>query len=80
MTLRRLSPAGEIHTPTTTYLWPNGGLLLILCDQRHGWLSYLVDEPPTKDKILQTGHRSWELPEHRPMLTMTRGAFKTYST
>ena len=43
-------------------------------------MSYLVDTPPTADRILQTGHRTWELPEHRPSLTLSRGAFKTYST
>lgn len=40
----------------------------------------MVDEPPTVDKLLQTGHRAWDMPEHRPMLTLSRGAFKTYST
>lgn len=43
-------------------------------------MSYLVDSPPTADRILQTGHRTWELPEHCPSLTLSRGAFKTYST
>ncbi|EAU30509.1 conserved hypothetical protein [Aspergillus terreus NIH2624] len=46
----------------------------------HAWISYMVDAPPTADKIMQTGVRSWELPEHRPNLTLSRGAFKTYST
>ncbi|KAG2017132.1 hypothetical protein GB937_005730 [Aspergillus fischeri] len=46
----------------------------------HAWLSYMVDAPPTQDKILQTGLRAWELPEHRPNLTLSRGAYKTYST
>lgn len=40
----------------------------------------MVDAPPTADKLMQAGHRVWELPEHRPNLTQTRGAFKTYST
>lgn len=40
----------------------------------------MVDAPPTADKIMQTGLRSWELPEHRPNLTLSRAAFKTYST
>ena len=40
----------------------------------------MVDKPPTEDPILQTGVRPWELPEHRPNLTATRAAFKTYST
>ncbi|KAL7650598.1 hypothetical protein ACMYSQ_010374 [Aspergillus niger] len=46
----------------------------------HAWISYMVDAPPTADKIMQTGVRSWELPEHRPNLTLSRAAFKTYST
>ncbi|KAJ5223585.1 hypothetical protein N7468_008127 [Penicillium chermesinum] len=46
----------------------------------HAWISYMVDAPPTTDKLMQTGHRAWELPEHRPNLTQTRGAFRTYST
>ncbi|KAE8446645.1 hypothetical protein EG329_011838 [Mollisiaceae sp. DMI_Dod_QoI] len=46
----------------------------------HAWISYMVDKPPTQDPILQTLVRSWELPEHRPNFTATRGAFKTYST
>ena len=45
----------------------------------HAWMSYMVDKPPTEDALLRTGQRSWEL-EHKPNLTMTRGAFKTYST
>lgn len=46
----------------------------------HAWLSYMVDAPPTQDKILQTGLRAWELPEHRPNPTLSRGAYKPYST
>ncbi|KAL2068180.1 hypothetical protein VTL71DRAFT_16278 [Oculimacula yallundae] len=46
----------------------------------HAWISYMVDKPPTEDPILQTQVRSWELPDHRPNFTQTRGAFKTYST
>jgi hypothetical protein len=40
----------------------------------------MVDTPPTTDKVMQSGVRSWELPEHRPNMTFSRGAFKTYST
>lgn len=40
----------------------------------------MVDAPPTQDKLLQTGLRHYEAAEHRPNLTQTRGAFKTYST
>ena len=46
----------------------------------HAWMSYLVDKPPTEDALLKTGQRSWEIPEHRPNLTASRAAFKTYST
>jgi hypothetical protein len=40
----------------------------------------MVDKPPTEDPILQTQVQPWELPEHRPNLTASRAAFKTYST
>lgn len=40
----------------------------------------MVDAPPTADKLLQPGQRTWEIPEHRPNLTFSRAAFKTYST
>ncbi|KUJ11695.1 NADH-ubiquinone oxidoreductase subunit B17.2 [Mollisia scopiformis] len=46
----------------------------------HAWISYMVDKPPTQDPILQTQVRPWELPDHRPNFTASRGAFKTYST
>ncbi|KAJ5628675.1 hypothetical protein N7490_010903 [Penicillium lividum] len=46
----------------------------------HAWISYMVDTPPTADKLLQPGLRHYESSEHRPNLTQTRGAFKTYST
>ncbi|KAG9236635.1 NADH-ubiquinone oxidoreductase subunit B17.2 [Amylocarpus encephaloides] len=46
----------------------------------HAWISYMVDKPPTQDALLETQVRAWELPEHRPNLTMSRSAFKTYST
>ncbi|KAJ5523472.1 NADH-ubiquinone oxidoreductase subunit B17.2 [Penicillium frequentans] len=46
----------------------------------HAWISYMVDAPPTQDKLLQTGLRHYEVAEHRPNLTQTRAAFKTYST
>ncbi|KAL8780662.1 MAG: hypothetical protein Q9194_000765, partial [Teloschistes cf. exilis] len=46
----------------------------------HAWMSYLVDKPPTEDAVLRTGQRVWELPEHRPNLTASRAAFRTYST
>lgn len=40
----------------------------------------MVDAPPTADKLLQPGLRHYESPEHRPNLTQTRAAFRTYST
>ncbi|KAI6250725.1 NADH dehydrogenase [ubiquinone] 1 alpha subcomplex subunit N7BM [Erysiphe necator] len=46
----------------------------------HAWISYMVDKPPTQDKLLHTKTKQWELPDHRPHPTSTRGAFKTYST
>ncbi|KAF4980835.1 hypothetical protein F66182_17201, partial [Fusarium sp. NRRL 66182] len=46
----------------------------------HAWLAYMVDAHPTTDKLLQTGDRPWELPEHRANLTLSRGAYKPYST
>ncbi|KAL1968971.1 hypothetical protein VTN77DRAFT_805 [Rasamsonia byssochlamydoides] len=46
----------------------------------HAWLAYMVDAPPTQDKILQTAVRKWELPELRPNMTLTRAAYKPYST
>ncbi|TVY28608.1 NADH dehydrogenase [ubiquinone] alpha subcomplex subunit [Lachnellula hyalina] len=46
----------------------------------HAWISYMVDKPPTQDPILKTQVRPWELPTHRPNLTFSRAAFKTYST
>lgn len=48
--------------------------------RRHAWMSYMVDKPPSVDKLLQREVRIWEPKEHRPVLTMTRSAFKTYST
>ncbi|KAL4928682.1 complex I NDUFA12 subunit family protein [Aspergillus undulatus] len=46
----------------------------------HAWISYMVDTPPTQDKLMELGKRNWELQEHRPTLTLSRAAFKTYST
>jgi hypothetical protein len=40
----------------------------------------MVDAPPFADKIMQTGVRHWELPDHRANPTLSRAAFKTYST
>ena len=49
-------------------------------ENRHAWMSYMVDKPPTEDPLLMAGVRPWELPEHRPTLTATRAAYKPYST
>ncbi|EOD50723.1 NADH:ubiquinone oxidoreductase 17.2kDa subunit [Neofusicoccum parvum] len=46
----------------------------------HAWMSYMVDKPPTEDKIMQRQLRAWEPKEHRPTLTWSRSGFKTYST
>ncbi|OJD23435.1 hypothetical protein ACJ73_05210 [Blastomyces percursus] len=46
----------------------------------HAWLAYMVDKPPTQDAILQASVRSWELLEHQPTMTLSRGAYKPYST
>lgn len=74
-----LSQAGE-EVPFTWRLScfiANEANLLV---KRHAWLSYMVDTPPNQDKILETGVRKWEPPEHRPNFTLTRAAYKTYST
>lgn len=67
-------------TETVVYVPRLSVVVLIRMLERHGWLHYMVDAPPTQDKILQTGLRPWEMPEHRANMTLTRGAFKTYST
>ncbi|TKA38222.1 hypothetical protein B0A54_09162 [Friedmanniomyces endolithicus] len=46
----------------------------------HAWMSYMVDKPPSEDKLLQRGVRVWEGGMHRPLLTMSRSAYKPYST
>ncbi|KKY25628.1 putative nadh-ubiquinone oxidoreductase subunit [Phaeomoniella chlamydospora] len=46
----------------------------------HAWISYMVDKPPTQDKIMQLGIRPWEVTEPRPNLTLSRAAYKPYST
>jgi NADH:ubiquinone oxidoreductase subunit len=43
-------------------------------------MSYMVDAAPPADKILQTGIREWEPKEHRMNATMTRAAYRPYST
>ncbi|PFH59887.1 hypothetical protein XA68_11745 [Ophiocordyceps unilateralis] len=46
----------------------------------HAWMSYMVDRPPPEDALLVAGSRPFEKPHAVPNYTMTRGAFKTYST
>ena len=45
----------------------------------HLWISYGIDQPPNQDAIAKT-NRSWASPRHIPNNTLSRGAFKTYST
>ncbi|KUI71469.1 NADH dehydrogenase [ubiquinone] 1 alpha subcomplex subunit N7BM [Cytospora mali] len=45
----------------------------------HAWISYAVDKPPTEDPLTKTA-RSWAKPYHIPNWTLTRGAYKPYST
>ena len=52
----------------------------VLISYRHAWISYMVDKPPVSDPILQTGVRAWEPKGHSPVLTMSRSAYKPYST
>lgn len=47
---------------------------------RHAWMSYMVDAPPTVDKLMQPQLRAWEPKEHRPVLTASRSAYKPYNT
>ena len=46
----------------------------------HAWISYMTKEPPTTDKLLQTGLREWEPKEHKPVMTLSRSAYRPYST
>ncbi|KAI0024558.1 NADH:ubiquinone oxidoreductase 13.4kD subunit [Xylariomycetidae sp. FL0641] len=48
----------------------------------HAWISYLVDKPPSQDASIAYKRRAWEDTDAKtiPNWTMTRGAFKTYST
>ncbi|KAK2742311.1 hypothetical protein FQN57_005399 [Myotisia sp. PD_48] len=46
----------------------------------HSWLAYMVEKPPTQDPILQTAVRPWEIKEHLPNPTMSRAAYRPYST
>ena len=46
----------------------------------HAWMSYMVDKPPSEDALLQFGKRPWESPETKINNTLSRGAYKPYST
>jgi hypothetical protein len=43
-------------------------------------MSYMVDAPPSEDKIMQRNLRAWEPEKHAPNMTASKSAFKTYST
>lgn len=43
-------------------------------------MSYMVDKPPSEDKIMQRGLRAWEPKDHRPVLSASKSAYKPYST
>ncbi|KAK5094876.1 hypothetical protein LTR70_003810 [Exophiala xenobiotica] len=46
----------------------------------HAWMSYMVDKPPSEDPLMQFGTRPWENPETVKNVTLSRGAYKPYST
>ncbi|KAF2669409.1 putative NADH-ubiquinone oxidoreductase subunit B17.2 [Microthyrium microscopicum] len=46
----------------------------------HNWMSYSTDLPPTEDPLSQTMKRVWELKEHKPVMTLSRSAYRPYST
>jgi NADH:ubiquinone oxidoreductase subunit len=47
--------------------------------QWHLWMSQGVDVPPSQDPLMSP-ERAWAKTEHTPNFTMTRGAYKPYST
>jgi hypothetical protein len=40
----------------------------------------MVDKAPNVDPINAPGVRAWEPTEHKPVLSMSRSAYKPYST
>jgi hypothetical protein len=40
----------------------------------------MVDKAPNADPINKTGVRAWEPKDHKPVLSMSRSAYKPYST
>lgn len=43
-------------------------------------MSYMVDKPPSQDPLMLAGSRKFEPKAAMPNYTMSRAAFKTYST
>ena len=43
-------------------------------------MSYMVDKPPSEDKLMQRNQRVWEPEEHRPNLTASKSGYRPYST
>jgi hypothetical protein len=43
-------------------------------------MSYMVDQAPPADPVMQTRQREWEPKEHRPTLTWSRSGYKPYNT
>lgn len=46
----------------------------------HAWISYMIEKPPSEDKLLQMGIRPWEEKMTKVNLTATRAAYRPYST
>ncbi len=46
----------------------------------HAWISYMVDTPPTEDKLLEIGRRPWDDKTARVNYTLSRAAYRPYST
>ncbi|KAI9651515.1 MAG: hypothetical protein M1831_000789 [Alyxoria varia] len=46
----------------------------------HAWMSYVTQEPPSKDPIAQSEIREWEPKEHKPNMTASRAAYRPYNT
>ncbi|KAM0813292.1 putative NADH dehydrogenase [ubiquinone] 1 alpha subcomplex subunit [Seiridium cardinale] len=48
----------------------------------HAWISHVMDKPPTQDPNLAYKRRQWEDTDAKtiPNYTLTRGAYKPYST
>ncbi|KAF2484581.1 NADH ubiquinone oxidoreductase subunit NDUFA12-domain-containing protein [Neohortaea acidophila] len=46
----------------------------------HAWMSYMVDKPPSQDRIMQRQERIWEPTAHVPNMTASKSSFRTYNT